>query len=74
MNLTDQHNHIIRLTNAARSLVWAIEQGRNPENEIRKLKRVIRRGRVKPRRGVELSDLVAALEAVKRIDFITNKK
>lgn len=69
MNLTDQHNHITRLTNAARHLIRAIEQGRNPENEIRKLKRVIRRGRVKPRRGVELSDLVAALEAAQRIDL-----
>jgi len=70
MNLTDQHNHIIRLTQAARSLVWAIEQGRNPENEIRKLKRVIRRGRVRPRRGVELSELVAALEAAQRLERV----
>lgn len=69
MNLIDQFHHTQALTNAARSLVWAIEQGRNPENEIRKLKRVIRRGRVKPRRGVELSDLVAALEAAQRIDL-----
>lgn len=69
MNLTDQHNHITRLTQAARHLIRAIEQGRNPENEIRKLKRVIRRGRVKPRRGVELGELVAALEAAQRIEL-----
>lgn len=69
MNLTDQHNHITRLTQAARHLIQAIEQGHNPENEIRRLKRVIRRGRVKPRRGVELAELVAALEAAQRIEL-----
>lgn len=70
MNLTDQHNHITRLTQAARHLIRAIEQGRNPDGEIWRLKRVIRRGRVKPRRGVELGELVAALEAVKRLEQV----
>lgn len=69
MNLIDQLHYITRLTHAARHLIRAIEQGRNPENEIRKLKLVIRRGRVKPRRGVELAELVAALEAAQRIEL-----
>lgn len=90
MNLTDQHNHITRLTQAARRLIEAVEQGRDPGPEVWKLKLIIRRGRVKrlelfdsevsrslpkrrarvkPRRMVELSELVAALEAVKRIEL-----
>ena len=91
MNLTDQFHHIQALTQAARLLIEAIEQGRDPGREIWKLKRVIRRGRVKrlelfdseitkslpksrarvkPRRMVELSDLVAALEAAERIERV----
>ena len=69
MNLTDQLHHIQALTRAARRLIEAIEQGRDPGLEIRKTKQVIRRGRVKPRRMVELADLVAALEAAERIDL-----
>ena len=90
MNLTDQLHHIQALTQAARRLIEAIEQGRDPGPEILKMKQVIRRGRakhmelfdseitrsllksrarVRPRRMVELSELVAALEAAQRIDL-----